>query len=423
MPISAVAASARAVLPSRPVSRTGKRENARPARIHVLAIGGPHQLAHIVPVACELEHRFPGAATVFVPSADDAQGVHALAHKMGLPVPAVTVMTLPRTLGKLLPGALRKLARLLFWAPQITRANVLLCAERTSTILPRLFPNCPPVLHIPHGAGDRAVGFEARFQYFDHVLVAGRKDRDRLIEGGRVAAEDCTVTGPIKLSTVLGRATAQPARLFDNARPTILYNPHFSASLGSLEAFGRRLAEAVAADGRYNLVIAPHIRLAKQSNARQRQAWESLAVPGQILVDLGSPRCCDMTYTLGADLYIGDVSSQVYEFLIRPRPCLFVNAHKAEWQGSEDYAMWTLGDVITPDHDPIAAIDAAFASHGDYLSRQKARVAYAIEGIGWDADGTPYLDGGDPAQRAAGIVARHAGLLDTALARGVLATA
>ena len=37
--------------------------------------------------------------------------------------------------------------------------------------------------------------------------------------------------------------------------------------------------------------------------------------------DPGSPASTDMTYTRAADIYLGDVSSQVYEFIAEPRPC------------------------------------------------------------------------------------------------------
>src|SRR3546814_2965461 len=43
-------------------------------------------------------------------------------------------------------------------------------------------------------------------------------------------------------------------------------------------------------------------------------------------IDLGSERSIDMSYTGSADLYLGDVSSQVAEYLYRPRPCVFLNA-------------------------------------------------------------------------------------------------
>lgn len=378
-------------------------------RIHVLALGGAHQFAHILPVACELERRHPGQVTLFVCTDDEAAAAREQARAIGCAVPEVVVMRLPRAAAVLLPGSLHKAARLAVWAERLCRAGAILCAERTSTLLRRLRADCPPLLHIPHGAGDRAVGFEKRFTLFDHVLVAGRKDRDRLLASGFVAPGDCTVTGPIKLSAMLAAAAPRPP-LFDNDRPTVLYNPHFSKKHSSIAAFGRRLVEAVAADGRYNLVVAPHVRLARRWSARQRREWEALAVPGRVVVDLGSAWCNDMTYTLGADLYIGDVSSQVYEFLARPRPCLFVDARGADWRESEDYAMWHFGEVIAPAADPAAAIERALASHGAYLAWQRERMAYTIDGIAWTPEGRPTFRGRDPASEAADVVERHAGL-------------
>lgn len=69
-----------------------------------------------------------------------------------------------------------------------------------------------------------------------------------------------------------------------------------------------------------------------------------MAVPGKILIDLGSKRLLDMSYTSGADIYLGDVSSQVYEFLDTPRPCAS-HAHAVAWQEDANYLFWTLGEV------------------------------------------------------------------------------
>ncbi|MEE4451368.1 glycosyl transferase [Novosphingobium resinovorum] len=391
-----------------PQTISGPLAAAPASHIHVLAIGGAHQFGHILPVACELERRHPGKVRFFVSSEAEARAAAALADDAGLPLPETVVMHLPLA-ASVLPDRLHKFARLVRWAPPLRDAALILCAERTSTVLKRLPGDCPPMLHIPHGAGDRAVGFEARFRLFDHVMLAGRKDRDRLVESGFVRPQDCTVTGPVKLATTLACASRRPP-LFDNGRPTILYNPHFSRKLSSIEAFGRRLVEAVVADGRYNLVVAPHVRLARRWSAAKRRRWEALAVPGQVIVDLGSARCNDMTYTLGADLYVGDVSSQVYEFLVRPRPCLFVDAQGTDWQGSEDYAMWHFGEVIGPDADPVAAIGRAFATHGAYVGWQRERMAYTIDGIAWEPDGTPTFRGRDPVGEAADQVERFAGL-------------
>ncbi|WP_404479899.1 glycosyl transferase [Novosphingobium sp. BL-52-GroH] len=380
-------------------------------RVHVIAIGGAHQFAHILPVACELERRHPGQVTFFVCNDEEAARAAAQARALGGAVPAVVVMRLPAA-ARVLPSKMHKALRLTVWARRLCAASTILCAERTSTMLRKLRADCPPMLHIPHGAGDRAVGFEKRFTLFEQVLVAGRKDRDRLVASGFVAPEACTVTGPIKLSTIL--ADPRPrAPLFDNGLPTILYNPHFSKKHSSIETFGRRLVEAVLRDGRYNLVVAPHVRLARRWSARRRRQLEALAVPGRVVVDTGSVRCNDMTYTLGADLYLGDVSSQVYEFLVHPRPCLFVDARGVDWQESEDYAMWHFGEVIVPAADPIAAIERAFASHSAYAAWQRERMAYTIDGISWALDGTPGFKGRNPVGEAADQVERYAGLAET----------
>ena len=70
------------------------------------------------------------------------------------------------------------------------------------------------------------------------------------------------------------------------------------------------------------------------------------ACRSQILIDTGSERCVDMTYTSAADIYVGDVSSQVCEFLETPRPCVFLNAHQIDWQNNPDFAHWHFGDVV-----------------------------------------------------------------------------
>src|SRR5690606_14028882 len=72
-----------------------------------------------------------------------------------------------------------------------------------------------------------------------------------------------------------------------------------------------------------------------------------------------------------ADVYIGDVSSQVYEFLYRPRPCLHLNAHGVSWQRDPDYTHWRAGPVVGPDADIVDAVDRAIATHGDYLATQR----------------------------------------------------
>jgi hypothetical protein len=64
-----------------------------------------------------------------------------------------------------------------------------------------------------------------------------------------------------------------------------------------------------------------------------------------------------MTYTDAADIYIGDASSQVYEFIRRPRPCFFLNPRGHAWQDNPDFAHWRAGHVL----DRFEQFEVAFS--------------------------------------------------------------
>jgi len=349
----------------------------RPSRLHVLAIGGAHQYLHFLPIVFELVRRGTTRIEIFVLSQAQRAAVEAFAADLGYEVPPITVMYLPMALKHFLPAERAKSLTLLYWAHRLRDAEALFCAERTSTLLKRLPGRCPTFIHSRHGFGDRAVGFEERIALFDHVLVAGSKDRERLLEEGRVAPERCHMVGPVKLAAI-ARAEHGRARLFPDERPVVLYNPHDNKDFSSFDAMADKLIVGILADGRYNLVVAPHIKLAKSWSASRRAEWIARSVEGRVIVDLGSPRVLDMTYALAADCYFGDVSSQVYEFLARPRPCLFCDAHGADWRDDPSYAMWRFGPVIGPQDDPVAAIDRAIATHADYLAMQQSRLAQTL---------------------------------------------
>jgi hypothetical protein len=368
----------------------------------VIAIGGAQQFPHFIPVACEVQRRGKFEVTIFVPSREEACALARLARKIKAALPEVVIMDLPPGLAAA-PMKLHKVLRMLNWSRRLRACEAMLCAERTSTLLKRLPGRCPPLIHIPHGAGDRAVGFEKRFSLFDHVIVAGPKDRDRLIGSGVVAPTQCDIGGPVKIAAMLKSVENRPS-LFSNQLPTILYNPHFKRSLGSADMFVHPLVDLVLKEELFNLIIAPHVRLSQGWSEAKRREWNNLSVPGRIAVDLGSERSIDMTYTLGSDIYIGDVSSQVYEFCIRPRPCIFVNAHSVKWRGDESFAMWNFGEVIEFDHEIGAALGRAVEVHGSFRQVQLDRAKSALMGLKWNEDDMPCFEDVDPIIRSAELV-------------------
>lgn len=337
---------------------------------------------------------------LIVGSVADRDRVAALMDELGARAPIATLPSLAwlRTLAlgrraRVSPKRLQLLAgRRLF-----DELDLLVTAERTSTFLKHL-PDPPPIVHIPHGAGDRSQGYEKRIRLFDHVIVAGRKDRDRMVEDGLVRPDACSVSGYVKRAAVLRMRERRPApRLFDDDRPILLYNPHFAPGLGSWPLFGAAFATAIAAMADHNVVLAPHVRLAERLSPAERGAMERLAVPGRVIVDLGSERSCDMSYTLAADLYVGDVSSQVYEFLHTPKPCVFLNATGADQGGNRDFAHWRFGEVVS---DPALLSQAVARAPERHPAFEDAQLAGTEAAMG--------CQGEDAAATAAGIVARLA---------------
>jgi CDP-glycerol glycerophosphotransferase (TagB/SpsB family) len=265
--------------------------------------------------------------------------------------------------------------------------DALVVAEKTSLLLKTRYGlGGLRVIHTRHGAGDRAIGFDKASAQFDHVLVSGPKIRERLIAEAGVSPDRLSMVGYPKFDLW----PAEPRRLpFQaNGKPTVLYNPHPSPHLSSWFQHGQAVLEHFLRDDRYNLIFAPHVML---FHRRFVLTIDKLRIdrPGtidrrfleapNIHIDLGSQASTDMTYTSAADIYLGDVSSQIYEFLHTPRPCLFLDAHGTDWRGDANYAHWQTGEVIGDPAHLGAALDRAVREHDRHLPIQKALFARSFD--------------------------------------------
>jgi hypothetical protein len=339
-------------------------------RIGFLFIGGVHHVFHTMPVACALARR---AGVKVVAIAADA----AIERTIGQVIAAapdvrIAVERLRR------PGLIDLFGRPswskipMLWRNRrrLSDFDVLFTAERTSLALKKMGLRRTRFVTIPHGAGDRAIAIEPRYRLFDRILVAGNKHCRRLVASG-VKAERVRQVGYPK-AEFLGGIARQAPSLFDNDLPTVLFNPHFRPDLSCL-GMAREIVEEVTRADIVNLIVAPHIRVFEDASPHEIAAWEALAVPGRVLVDCGSDRMIDMSYVAAADIYVGDVSSQSYEFLLLGyRPCVFVNAHSVAWEEDPSYLFWHFGEVVTTAAEVPAAIARAPGLHQRFLPRQKA---------------------------------------------------
>ncbi|WP_173570939.1 sensor domain-containing protein [Acetobacter conturbans] len=276
------------------------------------------------------------------------------------------------------PGPLEKIAALFLNRSYFSNFQSIVVPERTSLYLKRMGVRTPRFIWTRHGAGDRAVGFAKDTRLFDFITLSGRKVEERLLRQGAITPGHYHLGTYAKFDIV--RRMHRSARpLFADSRPVVLYNPHFSSRLSSWPAFGERILEYFARQDRYNLIFAPHLRLFDRHKGTGEALVRRFFGHPHIIIDPGSSRSVDMTYTMAADLYLGDVSSQVAEFLIRPRPCVFLNAHDAQWENDCNYGFWHLGDVIDDPARLADALEQAFERHESFVPRQKAYFTETFE--------------------------------------------
>ncbi len=248
--------------------------------------------------------------------------------------------------------------------------DAVFAVENSVAALRRLGAAHPKLIYSPHGFGDRARGFIPRIAMFDYVLLAGEKTAARMLVEELIRPDDYALTGSVKLETG-ARIGAAAAPLFPDTAPTVLYNAHKEPKLTSWRRFVEPLLAEFAADARMNLIVAPHVKLFRRESEAVRERWRARST-GNVLVDPGSDRSVDGSYAGVSDIYVGDVSSQVYEFLATPRPCVFLNAHRLKWRDDPSFAHWRLGDVIDDPTDLMPAIRAAPGRHHLYYERQEA---------------------------------------------------
>ena len=199
--------------------------------------------------------------------------------------------------------------------------------------------------------------------------------------------DQLSTIGYPKYDLIPARAAKLPFQ--SNGRPTVFYNPHVSPHLSSWFKHGLAVLEWFAAHPEYNLIFAPHVMLFhrpvvltidKLRIDRVGRIPAHIWNAPNIHIDLGSSASTDMTYTSAADIYLGDVSSQVYEFLHSPRPCIFLDSHGVDHHGDANYKHWRAGEVITCPSQLGEVLDRAAAEHVYYgrIQRQLFDESFAL---------------------------------------------
>lgn len=346
-----------------------------------------HQVAHSLPIALALASGgFDDEIVVATTNTAMAQEVRRIGGSLiGTAIehvelsPSALSRRMDAVLGHVVPAA-----KILVYRDNLAffrTLDVLVVAEKTSLLLKTRYGlDRLKIIHTRHGAGDRAIGFNASSAKFDHVLCSGPLIRDRLVRDAGVDPADISVVGYPKFDLVRGR---EPCRFLPTAGTVALYNPHPSPHLSSWYTHGHDVLDVIKDKPDYGVVFAPHVMLFQRPfvvTVDRLRLDRAGTIPRRFLhgaatkIDLGSRASTDMTYTLSADIYVGDVSSQVYEFLLRPRPCVFLNSHAMSWEGDPNFAHWQAGEVIERPDMLGEALDRAHEKHARHYRAVQERL-------------------------------------------------
>ena len=374
-----------------------------------------HQVAHSLPIAMALA-RSGLDAEIVVATTNPRLSAEVVRLGDGLIGHGIELLELGLTsnASRLMAGTLEALlpaTKLLIYRDNLDffrSLDMLVVAEKTSLILKTRYGlDNLAIIHTRHGAGDRAIGFDKASARFDHVLVSGRKIRDRLVAEAKVDSARISIVGYPKFDLAPPRRGVHP--VLNEGRPVVLYNPHVSPHLSSWYGAGRRVLDWFVEHDEYDLIFAPHVMLFERPFVisidrlrvdRPGRIEERFLRAPNIHIDLGSRASTTMAYTNRADIYLGDASSQVYEFLLQPRPCVFLNSHRLDWRDDPNFAHWQNGPVI----EDIAQLGDALARSLEGHDATYRPIQEALFDYSFDLTSEP------SSERAGRALARFAGL-------------
>lgn len=227
----------------------------------------------------------------------------------------------------------------------------------------------PKLIKLPHGPPGRAYSYNKDLLDFDLIFLTGKLHYKGLKKHDYLP-KNYSISGYPKIDITHSKKTKY---FFNNNLPVVLYNPHFDPKVTSWHTSGMRILDYFHNHKEYNLIFAPHVNLfTSKGGEKKKSIPEKYFKAENIYIDLGSNKSINMSYTKTANIYLGDVSSQVYEFiLIKPRPCIFINSHQVIYEKDKNYRFWKCGEVLNSDEGLDQSLNNCFEKFKKYKSTQK----------------------------------------------------
>jgi CDP-glycerol glycerophosphotransferase (TagB/SpsB family) len=346
-----------------------------------------HQVPHVVPFAFKLSELYPDIKVIIMSSTleqqDFAKDIAAHYPNHCCQFKMISASRLVKLIDPILSQwfFIRKSA--------VIRNNILWLSTFDSIVVPELtsltlkkyasFRDVKLIFTV-HGAGDNEnyPPFDKRLKQFDLCLVPGKKYAEIVTRRKLVTPNGYAISGYPKFEAVapFGKNRSQ---FFKNNNPTIIYNPHHHPDHSSWPLLGEKILDFFYTHKGYNLIFAPHVLLFKRKLGRGASLPKKYRNQENIILDLGSRSSIDMTYMNMADIYFGDSSSQIYEFLKRPRPCVFFDTLSSRSDSDVPYFNWNFGPVVKNGENIEKTIALALTTHSKFLPIQRESFANTFE--------------------------------------------
>ena len=236
----------------------------------------------------------------------------------------------------------------------------------------------PKFIYQYHGSGGREYSFDSELSEYDMIFVTGKFTKNGLIEKQISTENKVKIVGYPKFDYPIDKDKIKK-NLFKKDLPIVLYSPHWEPELSSYKKFSKKILEYFTNQNEFNLIFAPHLLVSHwKSRFGYNIEYQDFS-SDKIVVDFGSDYSTNGTYLSIGDIYLGDVSSMVYEFIARkPKPCIFLNAHDIDWKNNSDYSFWKFGTVFNTFYEFSDNFDLAIKNN-DLLKFQKENIRKYID--------------------------------------------
>ena len=341
-----------------------------------LFINGPHHTHHLILPALTFAKNYKQFQTVLISGNDiNTKIIEKTLKKFGntnckiIKLPNPLRYYLKNYKNKIVPPPLSQW-KFIHKSIQYARA-IISTSHETPKFLTNNINSDLKLFYLYHGTGTRSYGFEESIDKYDFIFIPGEYHYNRLQKEVRIDKTKLNIVGHPKFEWE-DMMNNRNKSFFNNTNPTFYYNPHWDLSLSSFKKWGKDIIHFFINNKQFNLIFAPHPLIKNYSSRNNIDIGFDKDISKNIIIDFYSNNNVDGSYLNVSDVYIGDVSSMVTDFIFKKnKSCIFINAHNVDWRHDKNYKFWNCGNVINKLSDFGSTINSAIKNNKYYRNQQK----------------------------------------------------